>query len=72
MLPRRSENHGESFLAQFLQRFPFSSLRFPSKPIFSPILFSLSYYLIFLRVAAFFFSLLYGGQADFSLVYKDC
>ena len=30
------QSHGESFLAQFLQRLPFSSLRLPSKPILSP------------------------------------
>lgn len=36
VLLRRSLNHGESFLAQSLQRLPSSSLRFPKSPIFSP------------------------------------
>ena len=31
-----SVNHGESFFAQFLQQLPSSSLRLPSRPIFSP------------------------------------
>ena len=32
----RSSNHGDSFFAHSLHRFPSSSLRFPSNPIFSP------------------------------------
>ena len=36
VLLRRSENQGESFAEQFLQRLPSSSLRLPRKPIFSP------------------------------------
>ena len=36
VLCRRSSNHGDNFLAQFLHRFPSSNFRFPSKPIFSP------------------------------------
>ena len=36
VLLRLSENHGDSFLAQSLQRFPSSSLRLPKSPIFSP------------------------------------
>ena len=36
VLWRLSSNQGESLLAQFLHRFPSSSLRFPKSPIFSP------------------------------------